>query len=128
MNVPSLVARGRVAHQSLMVDTCTITRATPGDFNDTTGGRDTTTTTVYTGVCRIKEAPIAQAEAADRRNVVTAPVLVLPASDTSDIAERDVVTVTASITPALVGAVFSVIGSAIGTTATARRFQLEARA
>ncbi|MGB3015019.1 MAG: DUF6093 family protein [Candidatus Nanopelagicales bacterium] len=124
----SLVAAGRAAHLRLMTDTCAIVTLAPGAFNDTTGQRATTPTTVYTGVCRIKEASVTQAEAGERRNVITDPILVLPATNTTVIPERAVVTVTASGTPALVGQAFAVIGSAIGTTSTARRFRLEARA
>lgn len=124
----SLVAAGRAAHLRLMTDTCAIVTLAPGAFNDTTGQRATTPTTVYTGACRIKEASVTQAEAGERRNVITDPILVLPATNTTVIPERAVVTVTASGTPALVGQTFAVIGSAIGTTSTARRFRLEARA
>lgn len=54
VSVDGLIARGRAAHQRLMVDTCTITRQTPGSMNTTTGAYTTTSSTIYTGKCRLR--------------------------------------------------------------------------
>jgi hypothetical protein len=128
VTIASLVAAGRAAHDRLLVDTCTVTREIDGSFDDTTGKRAKIAQTIYTGVCRVKVATLTQAEAADRKNVVSSPMLHLPASDVSDIRERDVVTVDTSLTTNLVGVTFSVIGAEVSTTATARKFAVERRA
>ncbi len=54
MSVEGLVARGRVAHQRLMIDSCTITRVTNGSMNTTTGAYTTTSSSIYSGKCRLR--------------------------------------------------------------------------
>lgn len=125
------LSAAKVAHARLMVDTCTISRVATGSFDDSTGQRVEVSRTIYTGACRVKisaVSPVAERNAGERANVVTAPTLVLPGDNVSDIRERDVVTITASASPALVGRVFSIIGADSATTASARRFLIEGRA
>lgn len=121
----SLLAAAKAAHESLMADVCWIQTSTPGSFNDATGTRTEILTTVYYGKCRIKNAEPAQTEAGERRNVINAPVLHLPADDTSTIPERATVTIVSSTNENLTGAVFRVVGVDVSTTATARRFTME---
>ena len=131
-----------------MIDSCTITRSVDGEFDPITGGYVTDTLLVYSGKCRVKVAPITQAEAGERRNVISTPVLVLPLRDAppsvgydagqeydsggydvaADVEERDTVTVTASTNADIVGMVWSILGAEESTTATARKFKIERRA
>lgn len=125
--VKHLVAAAKSAHERLMIDECEITRIRQGSFDDTTGKRVEISETVYSGPCRVKFANVEQRNAGERNNVVNAPVLNLPADDESDIRERDVCEVTDSTNPNLIGKRFSIIGSDIATTASARRFEMEAQ-
>ena len=54
MSVTALVARARARHESLMVDTCVVTRVANGVFSATTGDYTTTTSTLYSGKCRLR--------------------------------------------------------------------------
>ncbi len=148
MSIAGLVAAGRGAHERLMVDTCTITRETQGELDPSTGVYAPVVVTIYSGKCRVKVAPVTQAEAAERRNVISSPLVMLPLRDSlllggydeglaydsngynvsEDVQERDTVTVVASVNIDLVGVEFSVIGAEESTTATARKFKIERRA
>ena len=132
-----------------MIDTCTITRVAQGAFNDTTGRRAETSSVVFSGVCRVKVAPITQAEAGDRKNVISSQVLVLPLRSAepligydvgftydeatgydvaTDVEERDIVTITASTNADMIGMTWSIVGGEESSTATARMFKIERRA
>lgn len=61
MNVAGLVAAAREAHERLMISTCTIGRLSTGAINSTTGAYTTTTTSVYSGKCRLRGPSAASA-------------------------------------------------------------------
>lgn len=123
----TLTAAAKAAHARLMVDTCVISRVEKGSFDDTTGKRVEVLRTIFTGPCRVKVAPVTERVAGERSNVVTAPTLAIHGDNVDDIRERDVVEITDSASPALVGLTFSIIGADSATTASARRFLIEGR-
>lgn len=127
MSIPRLVARGRAFAQRVMVDECTITRATAGAFNATTGNYAQTTATLYTGVCRVKgpsagNAAPQEVEAGDAEQVRTRQTLVLPHGEATTVDEGDLVTMTAGT---LSGQTFTVVGVVDATTMTARALLVE---
>ena len=55
MSALTVTQLGRLAAENLMVDTCAITRVTGKTTNTQTGTVTPTTTTVYTGKCRLQQ-------------------------------------------------------------------------
>jgi hypothetical protein len=134
MDLTSLLAAGRAAHEELMVDTVRLQRPGADVYNPVTG---VTTRTdpraLYTGRGRVKPA-VAVAEDAEvgERNVVRRRYEVaLPWSAAPLAAERvlpgDQVAVTASPDPRLVGMVLTVTSVGESATATAWRLSAEER-
>ncbi len=123
-----IVAAAKAAHERIMTDECEISRTYKGSFDDTTGKRVDITEVVYSGSCRVKFAPVEQRHSGERNNVIIQPTLVLPADDDTDIRERDICQVTSSTNPNLVDTRFSIIGTDLASTASARRFVMEAQA
>ncbi len=126
-HVRSLVTAGRLAAARTMVDTVTVTRPSRGALNTTTGQHATTSTTVYTGPARIRRATSSDATAGERELQRSRPTLALPVGETgaADLRHGDVVTVSASLNPDLVGRTFTVSSLEVGTTATAHRYVVE---
>jgi hypothetical protein len=130
VNAAPALARGRAAAESLMVDTCTIRHRT-GETTDTTTGVVTpTTTTVYTGRCKVQQSTLGAAseprdpgEASVR---LVAYAVHLPVATSTGIRDGDEITITAAgHDPDLVGKVFTVLGTMAKTYATARRLQVQ---
>lgn len=129
VNPAPALARGRAAAESLMVDTCTITRTTGESTNDDTGVVTLTTSAIYTGRCRIQQSQLgADSTPADPGEAYVRLVafeLQLPMSVTG-LRVGDVATITASaLDPDLVGRAFNILGLAHKTHATARRLQVQ---
>jgi hypothetical protein len=129
VNPAPALARGRAAAEALMVDACTITRVTGETTNEDTGVVTPTTSTVYTGQCRIQQSQLgADSTPADPGEAYVRLVafeVQLPMS-VEGVRVQDVVTVTASAhDPDLVGRAFNVLGLAHKTHATARRLQVQ---
>lgn len=129
VNPAPALARGRQAAEALMVDACTITRTT-GETTDTdTGVVTPTTSTVYTGRCRVQQSqlgadstPAAPGEVSVR---LVAFEVQLPMS-VEGLRVQDVVTIDTSVLdPDLVDRQFVVLGLAHGTHKTARRIQVQ---
>lgn len=55
MSRASVLARGRVAAEAGMVDTCTITEDTVTSTNQDTGVQTISTATIYSGPCRVQQ-------------------------------------------------------------------------
>lgn len=125
MNTEAILARLRTTHQSVMVDTCTITRTTVGALNETTGEYAETTTTVYSGVCRVKPAPTSTVDAAGIAVDTARPTTDLPWTDTGAVQPGDQVTID---TGPMAGALAEVFAEIVGTTSTARVYTLEVQA
>lgn len=124
-----LIAQGRIAHQELMVDACTITRPGTPTLNRTTSALTPgAATTLYSGACRVKAQRVPRDKEANERLTVTARYeLALPFHAVSAGALRvgDSVTITASGDGRLVGQVMAVMAVDFGSTATAWRITIE---
>lgn len=124
-----LIAAGRLAHQQLMVDACTITRpGTPVLDRATSQLTPGTSTALYSGPCRVKPQRVPRdREAAERLEVVARYELALPFSavPAHPLHVGDAVTITASGDPRLVGQVMAVMAIDYGSTATAWRLTIE---
>ncbi|MCW2899703.1 MAG: hypothetical protein JWO67_1968 [Streptosporangiaceae bacterium] len=124
-----LLAAGRQAHQDLMVDACTITRPGTPTLNRTTSQLTPgPATTLYSGPFRIRpQRTPSPTEAGERRQVVARYNAALPFGALPSGALRigDVVTVTASADPRMVGQTMTVMAIDYASTATAWRLTLE---
>lgn len=122
MNTTGLLARTRALHRSVMVDSCTVTRVTPGILDELTGAYAVTTATIYTGPCRVKPAQTSTVDAAGIAVDTTRPTLDLPWTESFAVLPGDRVTVS---TGPLIGFGFEVYAEEAGTTSTSRRYTLE---
>lgn len=121
MSVESALARGRAAHERLMLDTIVIDRKTQGAFNPATGQYAVTWTTVYTG--RVDVKPTAQrARGVDAGEAITAVGrydVKLPYATAGLMKVEDRLTATASPDAHLVGRVLFVVAVGLGSRRTA---------
>lgn len=127
MTALSTAQQGQVLAESLMLDTCTISRAGAETFDDATGTYSDTESTVYSGKCRLKPSVLSAdrvAQAAERQIALWPFSVSLPV-DVTDVELDDVVTVTASQDPSLVGVRLRIRSVARGTYLTARRVDCE---
>lgn len=132
--VAGVLARGRRAAESLMVDTCTIKRpdpeAEPGQMDpDTMQYPATDLITVYTGPCRVQVRAVTatpkDVTVGERVGGEQTSELQLPVVGSEDVAVNDVVTiVTAANDASMVGRTYTVTGRHEKTHATARRLAL----
>jgi hypothetical protein len=122
----TVMLRGRLAAEALMVDACTITRTTGSTTDPETGQDAKTTVTVYSGKCRFQQAAAgASGQNVGEANIYqVAHMVQLPMSVTG-VRVEDIVTATVSIDPDLVGRKFWVRAVAEGTHKTARRLPIE---
>lgn len=115
------LASGRTAHLAVMLDACTVTRAAGAEvYNPVTKTYTTPMATVYTGPCRVRpwrgnDEQAAETEVSVYRYQVRFPLT----PNAPEIRRYDVVTITASSHPAMVGKVLTVSEPEVGTTATA---------
>lgn len=119
---------GRRAAEALMVDACTITHRTGvGVLNETTGQVARTSTTVYTGPCRVQspQAQPQQAEVADRAATTQPLVVSIPVAAAGVLVGAAVQITASALDAELVGRRFRVTGVHHKTHATARRLQVE---
>lgn len=116
-----MLARARTLHQMVMLDACTITRDTVGAIDETTGAYAVTTTTIYTGPCRLRPAATSTVDAAGIGVDATRPTLDIPWTATGDVLPGDRVSVTD-------GPTAEVFAEVAGTTSTSRRYTLEVQA
>lgn len=130
IDIQPLLAAGRLAHQQLMVDSCTITRAGAPTLNRATSVLTAgASTTLYSGPCRLKPQRVPRnEEAGERLTVVARYELALPFASlaTDDLQVGETVTITASGDTRLVNQLFSVMAVDFGSTATAWRITVEA--
>lgn len=125
-----LLAAGRLAHQQLMVDACTITRPGAPTLNRSTSVLTPgTPTALYSGPCRLKPQRVPRnQEAGERLTVVARYEVALPFASlaTDSLHVGDTVTITASGDTRLVNHLFAVMAVDFGSTATAWRITVEA--
>lgn len=122
MSVADTLARGRAHAERLMTDTCVITRVT-GTSIASNGDTTATTSTIYTGPCRIRPRQTQDRmlehggdEVGVGDLVVSVPIAV------TGVEPGDVVTITASTYDAdAIGRRMTVLGAVHGSQVTARR-------
>jgi hypothetical protein len=128
-SLDEVLAAGRLAHQQLMVDACTISRpGTPTLDRATSVLTPGTPQTLYSGACRLKAQRVPRnEEAGERLAVVARYEVALPFASlaTDDLRVGDTVTISASGDTRLVGQTFSVLAVDFGSTATAWRITVE---
>ena len=122
MSVDGLVARARQRHESLMVDTCTIVRLTPGAMNTTTGAITNTSSTLYSGKCRLRGSTAAgvavrESDAGEAEQASNRYALLLPYGSDTTIAVGDVATIGTRS--------FTIVGRIKATTTTAASLLVE---
>lgn len=123
-----LVARSRSMAESMMQDSCTITRKTGQAFNSSTGAYEDTFSTVYSGKCRVQTQTWQQAEqpSSGGRVIATAVYTVAVPMSVTGVAVDDIVTITATaFDDALDGQTFRVRQQVYKTHMTARRLLVE---
>lgn len=107
---------------------CTITSVATAGVDPATGEYTTTTTTVYSGKCRLRW-PTALANEVDGAGQIIAkqsPTLSIPIEGTGDVLPDMIATITASpLDESTVGLKLRVKGVQFQTHATARRLQVE---
>lgn len=122
MSVDGLVARARQRHEALMVDTCTIVRLTPGALNTTTGAITNTSTTVYSGKCRLRSSTAAavairETDTGEAEQTSHRYALLLPYGSDSTVAVGDVATIGTRT--------FTIVGRIKASTTTAASLLVE---
>lgn len=126
MTITSATGRGQRFAEQTMTDTCTITRAGEPVYNPATLAYTASSTTVYSGKCRVKPRPVMdrQVQAGEQALQIWPYVVSVPMSVTG-VQVDDVVTVTASADADLEGQVLVVKDVTRGTNVTARRLGCE---
>lgn len=127
MSARSVMLRGRKAAESLMVDSCVVTRVTSqGSINNSTGGYTPTTSTVYSGKCQVvkPEGSATDVAAGERDVAVSRTTVKLPISATG-VQSGDKVTVAATLDDDLDGRVLYVHEVQARTYGTSRRLACE---
>ncbi|QDG65843.1 hypothetical protein NIBR502772_06095 [Pseudarthrobacter sp. NIBRBAC000502772] len=89
--------RGREAAESLMLDTCTITRPGTPVTDPDSGNVTNPSTEVYTGRCKVqsKDSATSNPEAGEATFTVVSRQVHIPANS-ADVQDGDVITITAS--------------------------------
>jgi len=111
-----------------MESTCTVTKVATGAIDPLTGLETETTTTVYSGVCRVRwqTALANEVDGAGQILAVQNPEVSLPVEGSGGVRPDMLLTVTANpLDTSLVGTVFRVKGIQFQTHSTARRLQVE---
>lgn len=124
MSVPDALARGRAAHDGLMVDSVTVTRETRGPLDETTGLYPVASMTVYAGPGRIKAAASRTVDVAGAAAVAGRPELHLPWAGDGASGVRAHDRVSAATGP-LAGASVVVVSVERASSQTCRRFVVE---
>lgn len=125
----ALLAAGRLAHQGIMVDACTISRPGPTVLDRSTSIEiPGAPTLLYSGACRLKAQRVPRNEqAGERLTVISRYELALPFDSlaTDDLQVGDAVLITASGDTRLVNQAFTVLAVDFGSTVTAWRITVE---
>lgn len=117
----------RAEAESLMLDACTITRPGEPVTDPDTGEVTNTSTTVYTGKCKVqsKDSATSNPEAGEATFTVVSRQVHIPANS-ADVQDGDVVTITASLLNAFtVGKQYRVSGFTPDTFDTAFRLPVK---
>lgn len=124
MSAVAATLAGRQLAESLMLDTCTVTAAGTNVTDDMTGEVTNTTTTVYSGKCKVQQAaPVGQRVDAGQVSTILVGLSVhLPIVGSENVGRGHIVTITSAVLDtSLVGRTFEVHDLALKSFATARR-------
>jgi len=127
VSAPDALLQGRREAETLMVDTCTISRPGEPVTDPDTGNVTDSMTTVYTGKCKVasKDSSVASPDVAGASFTVVSRQVHVPAG-VADIQDGDVVTVTASLlNPFGVGKQYRVEGFEPDSFETAARLPVK---
>lgn len=127
MDVLAVLAQARADAEALMLDTCTVARRGTPSTNPTTGAVTVTSTTLYSGKCKVQHSGLAAqtAEAAGRTATIERPTVHVPVGAFAP-RPGDVITITDSETDAsLVGRVYRVAAAQVKSLASAYRLPVE---
>jgi hypothetical protein len=127
VSIRRIAPRARKHAESIMTDVCTIERLGAEVFDPETGTSTPARTLVYAGKCRVRPQPgIATRDVRTGENIIGthAPLVSIPYTVT-DIAGGDVVTVTQSMDPGLVGRTLVVQVVSEGSQISARRLLVQ---
>jgi len=129
VSLPAVLAQGRAAALQLMTDTVAVTRITGQTYNPATMAYEPTVVAVHTGPADVKPLDVQNREvqAGEREVALRSFEVRLPFDEPAAIARGDLVTVTASADPRLVGRVLTVTGVGHGGRRTARHLDAEDR-
>lgn len=125
MSARTIAARGRAAAESLMLDSCTIRR--PGGWERVDGHDVPKFVTVYTGKAKVQANTEVQASAQEVGGALitqTTRRVDIPVS-APEVQPGDLVDITASLDPQLVGKTFRVTSPFGKTYATAQRLEVK---
>ena len=127
MSAAAALLEGRVQAESLMVDTCTITRLGEPVTDPETGDVTNSTETVYTGKCKVqsKDSATASPEAGGAVFTVVSRQVHIPADDSLVVRDGDVVTITGAAQAIRVGKQYRVQGFTPDTFDTAFRLPVK---
>lgn len=97
MSAEAAVLAGRIEAESLMLDTCTITRPGPAVTDPDSGEVTNPSTEVYTGKCKVqsRDSATSNPEAGEATFTVVSRQVHIPANS-ADVQDGDVITITAS--------------------------------
>lgn len=126
MSLQSALAQGRRAAESLMVDSCTVSRGSGEPvFNPETGQYETSGSTVYDGKCRIQSGGTQASNPEAGGAVFTVERVELQLPFGTDLEIGDTTLITGSVNPGLVGNRYRVTGLGEKTHATSSRYTVE---
>lgn len=126
MSATSVTLRGRAFGEARMLDTCAVTRPGTPTTDPDTGVVTPSSTTIYTGNCRIRQAVVIDRplESGQAQRYVQHSILSLPITAPALLTD-DIVTFTASaLTPILAGRTWHVRGLSGDTNATAAKYEV----
>jgi len=125
----SVLALGRAAAEAGMSDACTITRVTGTSTDRRTGAPSETTTTIYSGPCRVQELfgfARETSPAPDQTQLARYRILQLPVVTSGGVRAGDEVVIDSAVNdPDLVGVAMRVRDQSAKSEATARRIGIE---
>ena len=125
-DVAAILPHLQAQAESMMQDTCTVTRGGMDVFNPDTGQYEPAPgPLIYTGKCRIQSGgtQAANPEAGGAVFTVEKPELQLPFGVSLEVGDQAVID--SSVNPALVGVAYRVTGLGLKTHATSARYAVE---
>lgn len=130
MSAATILARGRLAAERNMVDTCLIEHLTSQTTDQASGVVTEYYATLYNGVCRVQQSNLGAVATPHRIGEATVRLLAMeiqvPVVGTEGADAEDRITILTCVHDTdLVGKVFHIKGVAHKTHATARRFQCQ---